>query len=222
MALFIFAGQTCTEEEDGAALRGVGDQVRRAARDMGVVLHEVRACFAPEHTDRKWAIYSPTQREVASCGGDWWAAERRTQTVPALRRDLTASASEAWAAMDEAFEQFGFLVLCGCSNGCIVAMEYASTHPERVRALLMLSGLPSVSQQREVTAGYKRLPPTCFTVGTRETFFGGRDSFQSVATAFSCPLVGFHGTHNHEDAATVFNATCSALRVNPSQQTAAW
>ena len=222
MALFLFAGQTCCEEQDGVALRGVCDHVRRAAGEMGVVLDEVRVCFAPEHTDRTWAIYEPTSREVASCGGDWWTAERKTQTVPALRRDLTASASEVWAAMDEAFERFGFLVLCGCSNGCLVAMEYASTHPERVRALLMLSGLPSVSQQRAVTAGYKRLPPTCFTVGTWETYFGGRDAFESVATALACSLVEFPGKHNHEDAATVCNATRTALRVYPDRLTAAW
>ena len=108
MALFVFAGQTCCEEADGPAMRLLAGQVRSAALEVGVAIADVRVCFAPSHTERKWAVYSPTAAEVASFGGDWWAAERATRCVPALARDLTASASEAWAAMDAALSNSVF------------------------------------------------------------------------------------------------------------------
>ena len=218
MALFVFAGQTCCEEADGSAMRLLAGQVRSAALEVGVAIADVRVCFAPSHTERKWAVYSPTAAEVASFGGDWWAAERATRCVPALARDLSASATEAWSAMDAAFEQFGFLLICGCSNGCIVATEYATTHPDRVRALLLFSGLPSLAQQGWVAAGRKHVPPACLTVGSWERYFGGRDSFESVAADFACPLVGFEGGHCGEDEASIRRATRLALQARPAAQ----
>ena len=212
MALFVIAGQSCSEEVHGADMMELADRVRRAAHKEGVALPHVRTCFAPAHTDRKWAVYSPTPDEVASHRGNWWAAERATRCVPALGRDLAASATETWAAMDEAFEEHGLLLLCGCSNGCILATEYATTHPERVRALLLFSGLPSLAQQGRVDAGQKQMPPACLTVGTWESYFGGRESFESVAASFACPLVVFEGGHCQEHEAAVLRATRLALQ----------
>ena len=188
---------------------------------MGVGVRSVHICFALQSTNRVWAVYEPSPEEVASCGGDWQAAERKTRRVPTLARDLFSSASEVWADMDKAFVEFGFLLLCGCSNGCIVATEYATTHPDRVRALLLFSGLPSLAQQGWVAAGLKQVPPACLTVGSWESYFGGRDSFERVAADFACPLLGFEGGHCREDEATILNATRAALRGCLAEQSTA-
>ena len=221
MAVVVFAGQSCSEEHHGDSMRRLAEQVRRAAVELGEPVEDTRIFFAPETTGRMWAVYEPSPEEIASCGGNWWAAERGPRRVPALSRDLHASAMEAWAGMDDAFEQFGPLLLCGCSNGCVVATEYATTHPERVRALLLFSGLPSLAQQWRVAEGLKRVPPACLTMGSRERYFGGRDSFESVAADFACPLLGFEGGHCREDEDAIVGATRLALQARSSVSTAA-
>ena len=56
MALFVFAGQSCTEDFHGEDMKRLAGAVRSAATDMGVRIEAERVCFAPEHTDRKWAV----------------------------------------------------------------------------------------------------------------------------------------------------------------------
>ena len=220
MALFVFAGQSCSAEVHGDDMRVLAERVCESAREQGVELLSARVCYAPEHTSRKWAVYCPTDEEVASFGGDWWAAERATRSVPALGRDLAASASDVWESMGQAYELYGSLLICGCSNGCVLATEYATSHPERIRALILLSGLPSLTQQGRVDSGQKVVPPTCLTVGTWEKYFGGRPSFESVAKTFGCPLVEFAGGHCREDAETIALATRLALEAKAPQQDA--
>ena len=159
MALFIFGGQTTSMERNGAEMRKVAETIREAAARCDFLVEEVHLCFPPETTWRRWAVYEPTEAEVATHGGCWWTAERATTTVPRLAFDLYSSASEPWRLLDEAVRRRGQVLLCGFSNGAIVATEYATTHPERVRGLLLLSGLPASSQQRSVATGHKTYRP---------------------------------------------------------------
>ena len=212
MALFVFGGQTTCMEANGDEMRKVAQIVKGAAGRCGFLIEEVHLCFPPESTGRRWAVYQPTQAEVASHGGWWWEAERATTTVPRLASDLYKSASEPWLLLDEAVKRRGQVLLCGFSNGAIVATEYATTHPERVRGLLLLSGLPASSQQRSVATGHKPHPSTCLTCGSREGYFGGLCAFQSVARDFGADLVLFAGGHCEEDKAALVDATQRVLR----------
>ena len=99
--------------------------------------------------------------------------------------------------------------------------EYATTHPDRVRALLLFSGLPSLAQQSRVAAGLKRVPPARLTVGSQEKYFGGRDSFEQVAADFACSLVEFEGGHCREDEAIILSATRAALKGCLAEQSTA-
>ena len=211
-ALFVFAGQTCSVEHHGASLEQTARQVRAAAAESGVVLVETHLCFAPESTQRIWARYSPTASEVEAHGGSWWAAERSTCSVPALAADLSASCGEAWALMEDAARRVGRVLLVGFSNGAIPATEFATTHPDKVLALLLLSGIPAAAQQRWVLDGHKSCPPVSLTLGSRESYFGGRPAFHTVALAFRAPVFDFEGGHCGENDAVVSLATRDALK----------
>ena len=211
MALFIFGGMTTSEELHGEETRQAADVVCRAAAQAGFVIRETHLCFPPEKADRTWAHYVPSREEVAAHGDDWWSAHSATRNVPMLAKDLEHSAGAAWAEVEDAMQRVGSVLLCGYSNGAIVATELATTHPDKVRALLLLSGLPSTAQQRWVARGIKRLPPTCITCGAWERYFGGPAAFQAVASDFGCRTVHFDGTHCKEDEAALVQATQIAL-----------
>ena len=212
MALFVIAGQSATLEQDGEAMRRVAETIKAAAGTCGFAVQEVHLAFAPEHTNRKWAVYWPTDAEVQAHGGIWRLAERATTTVPRLAEDLWKSAADVWRLVDEAVSRQGHVLLAGFSNGAIVATEYATTHPERVRGLLLLSGLPAAAQQRSVRTRQKLAPRTCVTCGLWEGYFGGSAAFEAVADDFVADLVMFDGGHCQEKAATLEDATRRVLR----------
>ena len=212
MALFVFGGQTSCEEISGEDMRRVAEAVKAEAGRCGWPIDEVHVCYPPESTGRKWAIYVPTEAQVAEHRGEYWDAERATTNVPRLAGDLYRSAGDAWRLVDEAAARKGQVLLAGFSNGAIVATEYATTHPERVRGLLLLSGLPASVQQWSVRTGQKAAPPTCLTCGSWERYFGGRAAFDVVARDFAADLVLFEGGHCHEKSATLQDATRRVLR----------
>ena len=209
--LVVFAGQSCTRESHGETLGGVAAAVRRAAASCGLAIGESHLCFAPAVTDIKWAVYSPTLSEVEAHGGDWWAAERSTCTVPHLSADLYRSAAGAWDLVEGVVERCGRVLLVGCSNGAIPATEFATSCADKFVALLLFSGLPASAQQRRVADGLKACPPVSLTLGSRERYFGGRAIFEGVARSLHAELVPFTGGHCGEDSATVVSATRSAV-----------
>ena len=212
MALVVFCGQSTSAAVHGDEMRQVAETIKGAAENAGWPVHEVHVCFPPDSTERKWAVYEPSNAEVVAHGGVCWRAERATTRVPRLGEDLWKSAAEAWRLVDDAVSRRGQVLLAGFSNGAIVATEYATTHPDRVRALLLLSGCPASSQQWSVRNREKQAPSTCVTCGTWERYFGGRAAFESVADDFDAELVIFEGGHCQEKAATLEDVTRRVLR----------
>ena len=93
-----------------------------------------------------------------------------------------------------------------------MATEYATTYPDRVLALLLLSGVPAAAQRRWLASGDKTAPPTAITVGDGERYFGGPPAFEAARDAMGAGMFMFAGNHCDEDQAVGAAATRDALR----------
>ena len=81
----------------------------------------------PAHLDGHWVRYHPTDEEVVAAGGCWWTAHSASVNTYDLGTELRESAQCAWGSVDEMAARCDALLLCGWSNGAIVAFEYATT-----------------------------------------------------------------------------------------------
>ena len=102
----------------------------------------------PDHLDGHWVRYHPTDEEVAAAGGCWWTAHSASVNTYDLGTELRDSAQGAWGSVDEMAARCDALLLCGWSNGAILAFEYATTKPNKVVGLVLFSGLPAAVQEQ--------------------------------------------------------------------------
>ena len=191
----------------------VVDAVVKGVRAAGVDVAEVAVYYPGTQRHGSWAVYCPTAAEVTAADGWWCTAEKATSNVGDLEGDLYATAADAWVSVDAAWARHGALLVAGFSNGCIVATEYATLHPDRCVGLLLFSGLPAAVQMRWVEQEVKHLPRSVvMTLGSWEVYFGGEASFMRTAAVLGAVLIRFEGGHCKEDPVVVELAANAVLR----------
>jgi len=201
-ALLLFGGSGATVEKHG-------EYLTRLAEAMALSLGATDAIvFYPPRKKNgcggSWAEYEPTALEVAAKG--WPAAWQSTRH--AALGDVNVACESALFEAAERVEKLERLWLVGVSNGAIAAVHLATLFGPHVNGVALLSGLPAVEQMDHLIPNLRT--GVCLTLGSQEEYFGGRDSFISVAAALDARVIEYEGKHARETPSAV-QRVCQVL-----------